>query len=84
MIEEDFSEPSFVYFLNFQKKGFNSFYSLRFENFSKTLPFEILSFSKTLLFCSFKELVFIPVNYIYFLKTTNKWDLEDVIRAFGD
>ena len=45
-------------------------------NFSKTLLFEFLIVSKTLLFCSF--IIFkrtkgtsIPSNYIYFTKTTN-------------
>ena len=47
--------------------------TLKFENFSKTLLFEFLSFSITLLFCSF--IIFkithstsISSNYIYFIK----------------
>ena len=54
---------------------------IKIRKLFKTLLFEFLSFSKTLLFCSF--IIFkgthgtsIPSNCIYFMKTTNEWVLE--------
>ena len=52
--------------------------------FSKTLLFEFLSFSKTLLFCSFIIFKIAHETNIYFMKTTNEWIVGDTIRCFGD
>ena len=51
---------------------------LKFDNFSKTLLFEFLTFSKSKLFCSF---IIFKVNF--FMKTTNEWVLRNKIRPFG-
>ena len=51
--------------------------------------FELLNFSKTLLFYSFNILkrayeTSITSSYIYFMKTTNEWIIDDIIRPFED
>ena len=60
---------------------------LKFENFSKTMQFEFLSFSKTLLFGSsitFKRTqgTSIPSDYFNFTKTTNKLIVSNITRSF--
>ena len=68
----------------FFRLNFWSYVQLKFENFFKTLLFEFLSFSNTLLFCSFIILkraheANIPSSYIYCMKTTNEQIVGDII-----
>ena len=52
---------------------------LKFENFSKTLLFEFLSYFAYSFFFKRAHETNIPSNYIYFMKTTNEWMVGDSI-----